>query len=252
MVKGRTASKDVPRRILSFLALLLLATRPLTADQPTEPSSPIRPLEADDVARLEPSKLKQLVVKTQDQIEVTSKLDGVLIVEMRLKNADDQRRRIMELEGRIHSPEQRSLVGKVVAAVMQTESFWATSDDEFVVNGDNLKVTEPSLADGNKNLAIGIEQFLAGQHEQADMLFTVAIAESPNREAIQYWKAANAIALKQPERAEHRLEILSRRNPSGSDAYAAQLQRMQGPLRKSLLDMEQRIMLRKRQGTPIQ
>jgi hypothetical protein len=234
------------------MVVLLFATSPLLADQANGVSTAARPLEADEVAKLEPTKLKQLVVKTQDQIEVTSRLDGVLVVEMRLRAADDQRNRVLELEGRVHTPEQRVLVGKVVLAVMQTESFWATSDDEFIVNGDNLKVTEPSSVDGSRNLALGIDQFLVGQHEQADMLFTVAIAECPNREVIQYWKAANAIALKQPERAEHRLEVLTRRNAKGSDAYAAQLQKMQGPLRQSLLDMERRVMLRKRQGTAFQ
>ena len=208
-----------------------------------------RPLEADEVARLEPSKLKELVVTAQDQIEVTSKLDGVLVVGMKLSKPSEQRVRTVELEGRVRDPLQRPLVAKVVATAMQSESFWNTSDDEFVVNPEKLSVTNPAADVGTKNLGSAMEQFFAGQHVQADLLLTHALVESPGLEVIHYWKVANWIALKQTARAERRLEVLTRRNPMGSDTYAGQLQRLQGPYRRTIIDLEQKLMLKNRLGT---
>ncbi len=206
------------------------------------------PLEAEEVARMEPSKLKELVVTSQDQIEITSKLDGVLVVSMRLSKQGDQRVRAVDLEGRVRNAQQRSLVAKVVFAAMQSDSFWNTSDDEFVVNPDKLVVTEPSLDIGTKSLGMAMEQYFAGNHEQADLLLTHALVESPGREVIHYWKVANCLALKQSPRAERRLAVLTQRNPLGSDTYAGQLQRLQGQNRRAIIEMEQKMMLNNRLG----
>jgi hypothetical protein len=46
--------------------------------------------------------------------------------------------------------------------------------------------------------------------------------------------------------------LLSRRNPRGSDAYAGQLQRLQGPYRRAIIDLEQQLMLKSRLGTGIE
>jgi hypothetical protein len=208
----------------------------------------LRPLEADEVERLEPSKLKELVVRSQDQIEITSKLDGVMVTEIRLSKSDENRVRTVELEGRVRDPQQRALVARVVEITMQSVSFWSSSDDEFVVNPEKLTVTEPSAELGAKSLGAAMEQFFAGQHERADMLLTHALVESPGNEVTHYWKVANCIALKQTDRAERRLEILTRRNPMGSDGYAGQLQRLQGQYRRAIIDMEQKLMLKSRSG----
>lgn len=208
----------------------------------------LRPLEADEVERLEPAKLKELVVRSQDQIEVTSKLDGVMVTEIRLNKPDDNRVRTVDLEGRVRDPQQRPLVARVIDIAMQSESFWSSSDDEFVVIPEKLAVTEPSADLGAKSLGAAMEQFFAGQHERADMLLTHALVESPGNEVTHYWKVANCIALKQSDRAERRLEILTRRNPMGSDGYAGQLQRLQGQYRRAIIDMEQKLMLKSRSG----
>lgn len=207
-----------------------------------------RPLEADEVARIEPEKLKQLAQKSQDQIEVISKLDGVLLVDIRMGPANDRRERPMMLQGRVRDAQQRALVAKLVTRVMQTVSFWSTSDDEFVINPDKLVVMEPSTQEESKNLTRAIELFLSGQYDQADAFFTKALVESQNREPIHYWKVANAIALGQTDRAERRLEVLVRNNPKGSDTYAARLQRLQGPYRRALNELEEKVTLKSRLG----
>lgn len=240
--------------IRSLVGVLWLASSTiggavLGADTSESPA-PTRPLEADEVAKLEPVKLKQLLVKAQDLVEVSPRLEGVLVIDLRLSDADDERTRKLELKGKVRQAVQRPLVAKVFADAMQAESFWNTSDDEFTVTTDALAVTEPSAEMGAKNLTSALEQFWAGQYEQADGLFTHALAEAPNREVIHYWKAVNALALKQPDRAERRLEALSRRNSAGSVAHAGQMQRLQGPLRQALIQMEAKVMLRNRLGEP--
>jgi hypothetical protein len=227
-----------------FSVIVVLGLQHCRADD--SPASRVRPLEADEVERLEPAKLKELIVIAQDRIEITSKLDGVMVTEIRISKSDENRVRTVELEGRVRDPQQRALAARVVDITMQSVSFWSSSDDEFVVNPEKLAITEPSAELGAKSLGAAMEQFFAGQHERADMLLTHALVENPGNEVTHYWKVANCIALKQNDRAERRLEILTRRNPMGSDGYAGQLQRLQGQYRRAIIDMEQKLMLRNR------
>jgi hypothetical protein len=208
--------------------------------------APARPLEADEVLRLEPVKLKELTVAAQDRIEITAKLDGVLVAAISISPAGEQRVRTMTLEGRVRDPAQRALVAKVVSNTLQSISFWSTSDDEFIVNAEKLAVTEPSVEIGGRSLARALDEFFAGRHAEADVLLSHALAESPRQEVIHYWKVANFLAMKRTDRAEQRLEVLTRRNPTGSDAYAAQLQRLQGQYRREIIELEHKMMLKNR------
>jgi hypothetical protein len=235
-------------RLLTVATLLLIAVRPSAAE---DSITLAHPLEAEDVARLEPIKIKELLLAAEDQIEITSKLDGAMLIDLRIGKPSEMRVRKVELEGRVKDTQQRTLVGRVVTIAMQAESFWNTSDDEFVVETDKLTVIPQSADAGAKNLGMAVDQFFAGQHENADKLLSLALVESPDREVIHYWKVANWLAMKQNGRAERRLELLSRRNPRGSDTYAGQLQRLQGPYRRAIIDLEQKVMLKSRLGTGI-
>jgi hypothetical protein len=225
---------------------LIVVEAHVRAEETPDASDFRRPLVADDVARLEPQKLKELLVRCQDQIEITSKMDGVMINDMKLGGPNDQRVRTLQLTGRVRDEQQRAIAARVVAYLMQLDSFWNTSDDEFVVDPAKLAVTEPSAEVGAKNFGTGIDQFLEGKYPEADMMFSASLVENPSREVIHYWKVATAIAMKQTERAQRRLEILTRRNPGGSDTYAGQLQRLQGPYRRAIIEMEQKLMLNNR------
>lgn len=215
--------------------------------QESAPST--RPLEAADVARLEPAKLKALLQKAQDAVEVTPRLDGVLVVEGRLEAADESRTRRLHLTGRVRRELQRPLLAQVVFDVMQTESFWATSDDEFRVVAEACELVEPSPEQSGNYYTQAVERFFAGEYELADVNFTRAFVEAPNRDVIHSWKAATAIALKQPERAENRLQVLLRRDPNATRKHAGQIERLQGPLRQALVQMEEKVLLKVRLGT---
>lgn len=235
-------------RLLTVATMLLIAVLPSVADDSV---TFVHPLEAEDVARLEPTKIKELLLASEDQIEITLKLDGAMLTDLRIGKPSDMRVRKVELEGRVKDAQQRALVGRVVAIAMQAESFWNTSDDEFVVDTEKLTLTPQSADAGAKNLGLAVDQFFAGQHENADKLLSLALVESPDREVVHYWKVANWLAMNQNERAERRLELLNRRNPRGSDTYAGQLQRLQGPYRRAIIDLEQKVMLKSRLGTGI-
>lgn len=230
---------------LMILMITILGGVCRAADEDRDPT---RPLEADEVARLIPAKLAQLLVKAQDRIETTSKLDTVLIADMQLGEADALQRRPLALKGKVREPEQRALAARVVMDTLRSDTFWNTMDEEFVVDSSQLTVTQPSPEMGTKNFGLAIGEFFHGEYDKADMYFTHALAEDPGNEAIHYWKVATAIAKQQPERAERRLEILCRRNPQGSKQYASALQRLQGPLRKGLVDLEEQVTLRIREG----
>lgn len=245
----RRLHSSATMRLLTVVTLMFVAASTTVAE---DGNTLVHPLEAADVARLEPTKIKELLVAAQDQIEITSKLDGAMLIDLRIGKPSDMRVRKVELEGRVRNAQERLLVGRVVAIAMQAESFWNTSDDEFVVDSEKLAVTTQSADAGAKNLGLAVDQFFAGQYENADKLLSLALVESPDREVIHYWKVANWLAMKQNDRAERRLELLTRRNPRGSDAYAGQLQRLQGPYRRAIIDLEQKVMLKSRLGTSVE
>jgi hypothetical protein len=233
-------------RSITVVVFCLLLWGAASAAEPARP----RPLEADEVARLEPVKLKALLQRSQDTVEVTPQLDGVWIGDGRLDAADEQRIRRLTLTGRVRQESQRALVVQVLGNVLQEESFWATSDEEIVVSAEAMQVAQPLVDLGKKHYSLAIDRFFASQYEEADALFTRALVEDAQREVIHYWKVAGAIALKQTARAERRLDVLLRRHPAGSRDHAAQMERLQGPLRQSLMQMEQRVLLKVRGGPP--
>lgn len=219
------------------------------ADPDRVAANPPRPLEADEVKELIPNKIAELHVRTQDRIEITAKLDAVLLAGLDLGPPDDTQRQTLILKGTVQREPQREILVRLMADMLQTESFWSTMDEEFTIDASQLTTTKPMPGQGDKSLNQAIDFFFRNQYDNADKYFTHALAEMPEREVLHYWKAVTAIALKQPERAERRLEILCRRNPKGSVSYASELQRLQGPLRNSLRQMEEQVRLKIREGT---
>lgn len=239
VISGLDAQKlDV--RLPAFMALIILWLIQTTI----QAAPPERPLEAAEVAQREPSKLKELIAKAQDQVEVHPRLDGVLIVDARLTPPNEERTRTVKLEGKVRQPQQRTVLAKLVTEVLMSDSFWSTSDDEFVVKADDVAVIEPNADAGSQAYSTALEHFLRREYDQADRFWTRALADLPNREVIHFWKAATALALKQRERAEQRMEVILRRNPAGWRKHAVQFERFQGPLRFELQELEERLLLK--------
>lgn len=207
-------------------------------------AAPPRPLEAAEVAQREPAKLKELIQKAQDQLEVHPKLDGVLIVEASVTSANNQRVRTINLEGKVRQSQQRVILAKLVTEVLLSDTFWSTSDDEFVVSAEKVAIVEPNSDAGGKSYGVALEHFFRGEYEQAEQMWTRALADVPKREVIHFWKAATYLAMKQPERAENRLEAILRRNPRDSRQYAAHFERFQGPMRRELDSLVERLLLK--------
>ena len=246
----RSRTRECSKRSLTTSATELLRTLLLLAIfaelnvAVVQAAPPPRPLEAAEVAQREPDKLKELIGKAQDQVEVHPRLDGVLIVEARVTPPNDQRVRTVKLEGKIRQPQQRAVLAKLVTEVLLSDSFWSTSDDEFVVSAEVVAITEPNADAGGKSYGAALEHFFRGEYEPAEILWTRSLADAPNREVIHFWKAATHLATKQPERAEKRLEAILRRNPRGSRPHAALFERLQGPLRRELDALEERLLLK--------
>ncbi len=249
-VRGLSTTSTHVRNWIAVVVLFCLA-RPVIAGESADAPPKTRPLEAAEVARLEPAKLRALLQKAQDVVEITPRLDGVLVLvtEGRLAAADESRTRRLHLTGRVRHEQQRPVLAQLVLNVMQTESFWATSDDEFQVITEACETVEPSPELFSNYYDQALARFSASEYEKADALFTRAFVEAPNRDIIHSWKAATAIALKQPERAEGRFQVLLRRDPSVTRRHAAQLERLQGPLRQALVQMEEKVLLKVRLGT---
>lgn len=231
----------LPLAFVAALGMIAAVESPATAQQ-SRPAP--RPLEAYEVAIQEKTRLPELTRKAQDQIEVTPNLDGVLITSVTLQASEEPGTRTMVLAGRMRVAQQGPLIAKVMMEVLQSESFWSTQDDEFVISTEMIKTQPPSRIEGSRLYGIGIDHFLKGQYREAEKVFTSALVESPERQSIHFWKAAGAIGSSDPEWAERRLEAVLRRNRKGSIEHASEMERFQGPLRNALHQMEDRVRLK--------
>lgn len=196
-------------KVLVLMASLCMSTSALSAAEGTRPL----PLEAAQVAEQEPAKIKSLRQALQDRIEVTRGCQGVYISELRIDPATEKRFRTVRLMGRVKDVSQRLRVAAVFTDVVQRESFWATSDDEFRPDAESLSVQAPQSDVGKKALAQALDQIRLGKYTGVDELLTEALRDDPANTIVHYWKVAAEVALNRRDRAASRLDALLRDNP---------------------------------------
>ncbi|HEV7225429.1 MAG TPA: hypothetical protein VGN42_22170, partial [Pirellulales bacterium] len=115
-----------------------------------------------------------------------------------------------------------------------------------------LKVVEPSEANGRWFYAAGLNHFWRGEYAQAAQSFRQAALESPRKLQYQYWRVLSDLALGDNDLARRRMATaVERFRDSDFDrqspeylAVVRSLERVQGPLRRQLLKLETEALVR--------
>lgn len=210
-------------------------------DQARDPSliEPIPP-SPDEHARIQ-----QLLTTVQDQIEMDSRIAGVLVHDAILVRRVEGPGYALRIVGRVAEEDQREIVSELFTEAMAASPYWRERRGEFFINLEPMVVAPPSLERGLRYFTMGINAFWNGDLFTAERAFTRAIAQAPDLVIYRWWKVVTLLALGQEARAEALLRPLLQVNPWGQYEVqvAAALERVQGPLRWQLQQLEQRVLL---------
>ncbi len=149
----------------------------------------------------------------------------------------------LALRGRIAHESDRQRIRDLADEFVTQDPFARQHIGSVVV--DRLRVVPMSEGRAVQSFAYGLEAFDHGDYAVADVAFAVAAADEPGRTEFRYWRVVTALALGDQARAEARLRPLIRRNEQGSGdrVVAASFERVQGPLRLRLTELERRVRL---------
>jgi hypothetical protein len=202
--------------------------------------TPTVPLTAEELAK---SHITALLRRVQDQMEMYAPFGGALVLDAALVPNPDEDVPTLRVRGKVLNEGQRLLIQNLFVEQMTQDAYWVEPRPH--VSLDLLRVLPPSPALASRYTAIGINAFWNRDYGLADFAFMRAVAEAPGNEVLRYWRVLTAIALCQYDRAEAKLAPLLRNNPLGSHAapVAFAFERVQGPLRWTLVMLEKRVLL---------
>lgn len=191
----------------------------------------------------------ELFERVQDLVEVNPDLEGVLafdgILSEREEPADGQAEKVLEVRGKVFTEEQKPLLRQVILDVMQDDPDWQPLVDNIVIDLEKMPAVRPSPELAQQFYALGLNAFWDCELVTADFAFMRAYSEGPDLEFLLYWRVVTAIAMDEYGRASQKLRFLLRQNPAGSRSptIAREFERLQGPLRWKLQELEQDVLL---------
>lgn len=211
------------------------------ADQVRDPSlvEPIQP-SADEQAQID-----QLLTTVQDQIEIDPRIGGALVQEATMVRRVEGPGYALQIVGRAAAEEQREIISELFTEAMAASPYWRERRGQFFINLEPIVIAPPSLERATRYFTMGVDAFFRGDQFTAERALTRAIAQAPDIVVYRWWKVLTLLARGQEARAEALLRPLLQVNPWGQyDAQiAVALDRVQGPLRWQLQQVEQRVLL---------
>lgn len=193
----------------------------------------------------EQSQIENLLTRVQDRIEIDPRIAGVYAQDAVLVRRVDGPGYALQIRGRLAAEDQRDAVLDVFTEVMAGDPYWRERRGDVFISLEPMIVVPPSLQWGLRYFTLGLNEFWDGNLFEAERAFTLAISHAPDIVVYRWWKVLTLIALGEEGRAQALLVPLLRVNPWGQyDAtIAVALERVQGPLRHRLQEMEQHVLL---------
>ncbi len=189
-------------------------------------------------------KLHELLMKVQDEIELDDTLRGVALTGVKFVDNPQDKGQIMQLQGRLLDPSQGAKVKELVEKVLQNDQYWWVGAGPLPVSTESMQVApaDPRLA--SRDYGMALDAFWNGEYAQADAAFYLALAEAPADDVLRYWRVVAALAQGQTERAKKKLVPLMKLYPLGSRTpmIASAFERLQGPLRRKLMSLENEVL----------
>ncbi|MBW3540241.1 MAG: hypothetical protein KY476_08220 [Planctomycetes bacterium] len=220
------------------------------ASQPPEPPRPspellVPPRPAEPPTAEERTRLRELLDRINNQIELDARLGGAYLVDGTFVSAVDSPDRMLRLRGKIVTEEQRPLLESVVVETLESLPYWQSLPDAVAPDLRAVAIVPLSSVLTQRYLEIGINALWECDVWTANRAFARAVAESPDSVVIRYWRIVGHLAACDYENAEAKLHPVLRTTPYGQrdPIVAAALERIQGPLRWQLQSLEQEVLL---------
>lgn len=190
-------------------------------------------------------KLDELLQTVQNKMELDDSLRGVYLAGGTFKPNMGMPGEVLHLSGKLMNPAQAETVKQLVLDAMKEDSYWKKDEGPLTIATDQMLVSLGSPQMANQLYDLALTSFWKNDYETANKAFSKAMAEAPNDDVIRYWSAVNALAQGQKERAEAKLRSLMETQTQGSrtPVIATALERVQGPLRRQLMEMEKELLL---------
>lgn len=208
----------------------------------------------------------ELLAKLQLAVETETRLGGCQISGgYYAADANEPGKLNLVLQGRIAQEGQDVEIEALCGRIMRAQPAWvklgggpAPADNaaDFIPlaitpKSAELKVVEPSEANGRWFYGAGLRHFWRGDYPQAIQSFRQAALESPRKLQYCYWWILSDLAVGDKALARRRMETAVRRfRDSDFDrqspeylAVVRSLERIQGPLRRQLLKLETEALL---------
>lgn len=204
-------------------------------------SPPLPPLR---VLTDEERHIAALLQAVQDLIAIDPRLDGALVLELRLIKREPEPGADLRVFGKLVSSDQGPFFDEVIAQAIAADAWWKDQKN-LIIDVKGLPVAPLSAVLADRYYGLGLDSFWARDYVAADLAFMRAVAEAPDMDTLRYWRVLTAIAMNRIDRADLLLRPLIRRHPYGSReaSIARELERVQGFFRWTLLDLEERIVL---------
>jgi hypothetical protein len=189
--------------------------------------------------------LRELVAGLNLAIDARPSLDGCRIDQAHYATGAGNQASVV-FSGRVNSgvaADQRRAIEELYGRLQGADARWSTIHDQSLAPN-----TEPMIALGgsarvaNEHYALGLDLFWAGRFAAAERSFAEALVEAPASRDIRYWRVLSILRQGDQWRARRHMAALLRRgapSPQDQSSVFVSLERVQGPVRRQLLDLEE-------------
>jgi hypothetical protein len=211
------------------------------------------PYRVTEIAQLP---VDSLLVKLRAIVDLTPKLTGTEIVDASFSDAtldqDGRWQLYLDLSGQVAKNEHRTIVTDLANRLFEDELPGALVRVKALADSLQVVQKKNATAVGNVAFSSGVQSFAAKDYATAYQLFTQAARAAPERVEIHYWRVAALIGSKREQEASTLLGNLIKQRKSAkmeSDALRS-LERVQGPIRQRMADLERDLLSGKPPAAP--
>lgn len=194
--------------------------------------------------------VSELLADLQDQIDLQPSLAGSMISGVYFEESQSGGSLNLVLRGRISNEPQVEQIERFCTAIMNHNPVWLRAGiHPSTRKTDDLAIVPPSELNATLFFAEGLQNFWKTRYVEASRAFQQATLESPLNFQYHYWRVISDLSLGNQQRASMRMENVARAfgvEPLSQErgAVSRSMERIQGPLRRDLRDIEMRAVLK--------
>jgi hypothetical protein len=180
-----------------------------------------------------------------DEIEMEPDLSGAYVDSATLLKPVVGPGRVLKVNGRVVDENQIPLLKSVVEHAAASQPSWDPFRCNVSILLDGVVVGSPDRERSNRFFSLALEEFWRCNFLRAKQAIVRAIADDPTSPILQYWQVIMHIRLGEEDRAKRKLAPLLAQDPWGSNSpvIATALERVQGPVRQRMRELEKQVLL---------